>query len=106
MGWLRGIGDCFLISCWPSPAVMRKRPIGFRHTVGVLALLDGVSPAVGRVEQLRREPLRHRLFVPLPRGRDDPADAEGLPSRGTHLDGHLVGRPANAARAYFDRGHD
>src|SRR5512133_2259623 len=102
MGWLRGIGGYVLISSWPSPAIMRKRPIGLGHAVRVLALLDGVSPTVGCIEQLRREPLRHRLFVALARGRDDPADPERLPARRADLDRHLIGRPADAPRAHFD----
>jgi hypothetical protein len=36
---------------------MRERPVGLGHAVRVLALLDGVSPAVGCIEQLGREPL-------------------------------------------------
>src|SRR5919204_3637047 len=106
MGWLRGIGGYVLISCWPSPAIMRKRPVGLGHAVRILALLDGVSPAVGCVEQLGREPLGHRLFVALARSRDDPADAERLPARRANFDRHLVGRPADAARADLDARHD
>ena len=34
---------------------MRERPVGFRHLVGVLALFDGVSPVVRRVERLSAE---------------------------------------------------
>ena len=72
----------------PSPAVVRERAVGFRHPMRVFALLDGVSPVVGGIEQLGREPLRHRLFVALARGRDDPADAERLPA------GRCAPRPA------------
>src|ERR1700750_956113 len=102
MGWLRGIGGYVLISCWPSPAIMRKCPVGLGHAVRILALLDGVSPAVGCVEQLAREPLGHRFFVALARGRDDPADAERLPTRRANLNRHLVGRPADAPGADFN----
>src|SRR5262249_9405431 len=45
-------------------------------------------------------------FIALARGGDDPADAERLPTRGANLDRHLVGRPADAPRADFDRRHD
>src|SRR5262245_18560971 len=93
------------LSCWPSPAVVRKCPIGLGHAVRILALLDGVSPAVGRIEQLRREPLRHRLLVALARGRDDPADTERLPAGGSHLDRHLIGGAADTPRAHLDRRH-
>src|SRR6516165_7543174 len=34
-----------------------------------------------------------------------PADAERLAPRGAHLDRHLVGSAADAARTYLDRGH-
>src|SRR5712671_8145437 len=106
MGWLRGMAAKSLISVRPSPAIMRKRPVGLGHAVRILALLDGVSPAVGRVEQFGREPLGHCLFVALARGRDDPADAERLPTRRANLDRHLVGRAADAPGAYLDRRHD
>src|SRR5713101_9182877 len=96
MGWLRGMAAKSLISVRPSPAIMRKRPVGLGHAVRVLALLDGVSPAVGCIEQLGREPLRHRLFIALASGRDDPADAERLPADRAHLDRHLIGRAADA----------
>src|SRR5690349_9539734 len=105
MGWLRGIGGYVLISCWQSPAIMRKRPVSLGHAVRILALLDGVSPAVRGVEQLGREPLGHGLFVTLARGRDDPADAERLAARRANLDRHLVGRPADAPRAHLDAWH-
>src|SRR5262245_2379690 len=85
---------------------MRKRAVGLGHPMRVLALLDRVTPAVGGVEQLGREPLRHRLFVALARGRDDPPDAERLPARRAHFDRHLIGGAADAPRAYLDRRHD
>src|SRR5450755_1303506 len=84
---------------------MREGPVGFRHLVGVLALLDGVSPVIGCVEQLGREPFGHRLFVAIARGRYDPAYAECLPARRAHFDRHLVGGATDAARAHFDRRH-
>src|ERR1051326_3946993 len=110
MGWLRGIGVCLSFASvryayWLLPAVVREGAVGFRHPVRVLALLDGVPPIVRRVEQLRREPLGHGLFAALARRRDDPGDAERLAPRAAHLDRHLVGGAADAARAYFDRRH-
>src|SRR5713101_10072507 len=101
MGWLRGMAAKSLISVRPSPAIMRKRPVGLGHAVRVLALLDGISPAVGCIEQLGREPLRHRLFIALARGRDDPADAERLTAHGANLDRHLVGGAADAAGTHL-----
>src|SRR5258708_29150197 len=103
VGWLRGMAAKSLISVRPSPAIMRKRPVGLGHAVRVLALLDGISPAVGCIEQLGREPLRHRLFIALARGCDDPADPERLPAGGADLDRHLISRPRDAPRPPFDR---
>src|SRR5712691_13036106 len=85
---------------------MRERAVGLRHAVRVLALLDGVSPVVRRVEQLGREPLRHRLLVAVARGRDQPAYAERLAPRRADLDRHLIGGAADAARTHLDRRHD
>src|SRR5262245_38409245 len=85
---------------------MRERTVGLSHPVRVLALLDRVSPAVGCVEQLAREPLRHRLFVALARGGDDPPNAQRLPARRAHFDRHLIGGAADAPRAHLDRRHD
>src|SRR5260221_8386290 len=101
MGWLRGMAAKSLISVRPSPAIMRKRPVGLGHAVRVLALLDGISPAVGCIEQLGREPLRHRLFIALARGCDDPADPERLPAGGADPYPHPLACPADAAPAHF-----
>src|SRR6516225_4664390 len=98
MGWLRGIEILFLDCRFSSsPSVMRERAVGFCHLVRVLALLYGVSPVIGCIEQLGREPFGHRLFVALARGRNDPADAECLPARGTHFHRNLIGGATDAA---------
>src|SRR5579885_516272 len=104
MGWLRGIRGPWILSP-PSPAVMREGAVGLCHFVRVLALLDGVSPVVGCIKQLCREPLGHRFLIALACRRNDPADAQRLPSRGAHFDWYLVGSAAHAARADLDRGH-
>src|SRR4029077_934395 len=88
-----------------SPAIVREGPVGFRHPVRVLALLHGVPPAIRRVEQLGGEPLGHGLLIAVVRGGDDPADTEGLAPRGAHLDRHLIGGAADAARTHLDRRH-
>src|SRR5450756_1151984 len=62
----------------PLPAIVREGAFGFRHPVHVFTLLNGVPPAIRCVEQLGREPLRHRLFVAIARRRDDPANPERL----------------------------
>src|SRR5258708_29320939 len=87
----------------PSPAIVREGTVGFRHPMHVFTLLDGVPPAIRRVEQLGREPLRHRLLIAFARSRNQPADPKRLPAHGPHFDRHLVGGAADAARTYFDR---
>ena len=57
---------------------MRERAVGFRHPVRVFALLDGVSPIVGCVEQFGREPLGHGLFVAAARERNEKTMTERL----------------------------
>src|SRR6266478_2886063 len=89
----------------PLPAIVREGTVGFRHPMHVFTLLDGVSPAIRCVEQLGREPLRHRLFIALARRHDDPANAECLTAHGAHFDRHLIGGATDAARTYFDRRH-
>ena len=71
----------------------------------VFALLDGVTTVVRGVEQLGREALDHGVLRSLAAtgGLDQPPDGQRLPDRsGAHLDGHLVGRAADAARANLD----
>src|SRR3954471_10882569 len=85
---------------------MREGTVGFRHPVHVFTLLDGVPPVVRRVEQLGREPLRHRLFVAIARRSNDPADAERLTADQADFDRHLVGGATYATRPDFDGRHD
>src|ERR1019366_8587071 len=89
----------------PLPAIVREGTVGFPHPMHVFTLLNGVSPAIRCVEQLGREPLRHRLFIALARRCNQPADPECLPTHGAYLDRHLIGGAADAARTYFDRRH-
>ena len=55
---------------------MRECAVGFRHLVGVFALLHRIAAVVRSVEQLRGETLRHGLFVAVARGVDDPAQTK------------------------------
>src|SRR6202051_5350837 len=105
MGWVRGMGDVPSLSP-ASPAIVRERTIGFRHSMCVLALLDGVPPIIRRIEQLRGEPLGHCFLIAFARRGDDPADAERLAPRGANFDRYLIRGAADAARAHFDRRHD
>src|SRR5271169_7028924 len=79
-----------------SPAIVREGAVGFRHPVHVFTLLDGVPPAVRRVEQLGRQPLRHRLFIALARGCDQPTNSQRLPADRTDFNRHLIGGAADA----------
>src|SRR5690242_16981882 len=85
---------------------MRERTVGFRHTVGVFALLYGIAAVVGCIEQLGGETLDHGLVVAAAGGLDDPADRQSLPALGTDLDRDLVRRTADAAGADLDRRSD
>jgi hypothetical protein len=67
--------------------------------------LASVPPAIRRVEQLGREPLRHRLFVALARCSNDPANAQRLAAHRANFDRHLIGGAADPARADFDGRH-
>src|ERR1700691_4028629 len=79
------------------PAIMREGTVGLGHPVRVFALLDRVPPAIGCIKQLGGEPLGHRLFIALARRRNDPADAECLAPRSSHLNRYLIGRAADPA---------
>src|SRR6202022_2420436 len=103
MACWRGMGVPWSPFVSPLPAIVREGAVGFRHPMHVFTLLDGVSPAIRRVEQLGREPLRHRLFVAFARGRNQPANSERLPAHRADFDRHLIGGAADAARTYFDR---
>ena len=61
---------------------MRERTVGFRHTVGVFALLDGIAAVVRGIEQLSGETLDHGLVIAATSGLDDPADRESLTALG------------------------
>src|SRR5688572_16104360 len=88
------------------PAVMREGLVGLRHPVDVVLLLERAALLVQRVEQLAGELLAHQLLAPVARELHDPADRErtGTPLR--HLDGHLVVRATDPARADFEHRRD
>src|SRR6185437_9894742 len=58
------------------PAIMRERPVGLGHPVGVFLLFDGIALALGGQNELRRQALCHSLFGPSPSERDEPAHGE------------------------------
>src|SRR2546430_1786341 len=85
-----------------SPAVVREGLVGLRHSVEVVLALERAALLVERVEDLAGELLVHVLLAALAREGDDPAHGEraGAPLR--NLDGNLVLRTADAARANLE----
>ena len=76
-----------------------RRPAGLGHAVEVVLALEGAALLLERVEKLAGELRGHPLLPALARERHDPADREGAGTASRHLDGHLVARAADAARA-------
>src|SRR3954468_7565597 len=50
-----------------SPSVVRERAVGVRHLVEVLTALDRRALPVGRVHDLRHQPLAHGVLAALAR---------------------------------------
>src|SRR5438309_11561026 len=74
--------------------------------MGVLALLYRGAAILRGVAQLTRQALFHRVLGTAARRADQPADRQRLAAIGTHLDGNLVSRAADASRADLDGGTD
>src|ERR1700739_2312950 len=83
------------------PPVMRERLVRLRHAMHVFLLLDRSAARVGRVNQLIRELVDHRLARALPRILQQPANRQGLPSERIHFHRNLVVRAAHAPRLHF-----
>src|SRR5208282_6294360 len=49
------------------PAIVRECLVGFRHAVNIFLLLDGPAARIGRIDQLIRELIDHRLARALAR---------------------------------------
>src|SRR5690606_18435476 len=60
------------------------------------------AAVLGSIRELAREALLHRVLAARAGGGDDPAERQCLAAVGAHLDGHLVGGAADAARADLD----
>src|SRR5689334_3661660 len=86
------------------PPIVREGPIGLGHAVGVFLLLDRVPFALAGQDQLGRQPLRHGLFGPGPRERDEPAHGQGRAAVWPHLNRHLQRGTAHPAALYLERG--
>ena len=88
------------------PAVVGEGLVGLGHLVHVLAALRRRADAVGGVEDLVGEPVRHRLLAPRLGVAGEPADRERRRAARAHVDGDLVGRAAHAARPHLELGAD
>src|SRR5262245_2878181 len=82
--------------CVDSPAVVRERLVRLGHPMGVLALLDRGTLALGCVHQLVGKLLRHRLARTRAGRADQPAHRQRDPTLAPDLDRDLVGRAADA----------
>src|SRR5690242_8095250 len=74
------------------PAVVGEGLVGLRHAVDVVLALERVALLLLGVEELVREPLRHRLLAALAREAHEPTDGERTGAAGRDLDRDLVGR--------------
>src|SRR5215216_4906359 len=83
---------------------MRKRLVRVRHAVRVFFLLHRIAAVVGRVENLGRQTIRHRLFTATAGVGDDPANCQGTAPFLVYFNRHLISRTADASRLHLDRG--
>src|SRR5205823_14145629 len=81
---------------------MRKCLVRFSHAVHFFALLHRAATPFGRFEELRGEPLTHRLLPALARRFAQPAHRERHAPYRTDLDRHLKVRTADAAALDLD----
>src|SRR5882724_1410620 len=80
---------------------MRKRAVCLRHFVCVFAFLDRTPLAAGGVFDFLRQRVRHSHSLTIVRVLDDPAGREGDLTRSRHFHGHLISRPTDTTRFYF-----
>src|SRR4051794_12472160 len=78
------------------PAVVGEGLVGLRHAEDVVLALVRAALLGLRVEQFVGEPLGHRLLAAVARELDQPPHREGAGPALRDLDGHLVGRAADA----------
>jgi hypothetical protein len=81
-----------------------ERAVRLGHLVSVLATLHSGTQAVRSIENLIRETVGHRVLATSLRVAGQPAERERVRAVRLHLDGHLVGAAADAARADLERG--
>src|SRR5690606_3591885 len=85
-----------------SPAVVSVGTVRLRHPLDVLLLLDGAATAGRGVDELARDALDGRPLRTGVTGGHEPPQGQRLRAARQHLDGHLVGGPADAAAAHLD----
>src|SRR5467141_5101079 len=85
------------------PAIMRECLVRFRHAVHVFFLLHRPAARIGRIDQLIRELVHHRLARALPRILQQPANRQRLPAERIHFHRNLVVRAAHAPRLHFQQ---
>src|SRR5664279_2771548 len=83
------------------PAVVSKGLVGLSHAVHVFFLLDGSSPAIGRVEQLIRQLVDHALLATAAAVGQDPADGQRSTAVGIDLNRDLIVGAAHATGLHF-----
>src|SRR5882762_1111604 len=71
------------------PAIMRECLVRFRHAVHVFLLLHRPAARIGRINQLIRELVHHRLARALPRILQQPANRQRLPAERLHFQQRL-----------------
>src|SRR3954447_20509482 len=81
------------------PAIVSEGLVGLRHAEDVVLPLVRAALLLLGVEQLVREPLRHRALAAAAGEAHEPAHGERAGTALRDLDGHLVGRAADAAGA-------
>src|SRR6476659_3163677 len=95
-----------LIVSSTSPPVVREGLVRLRHPVHVVLALERPALLVDRVDELAGELRLHPLLAALARVRDEVADRERAAAPRRHLDGNLVVRAADTARADLEHRGD
>src|SRR5579872_5580831 len=111
--WAVMVAPCFVSSCCVVmnpprrlPPIVRERLVRFGHLVRILAPLHRGAGVVAGVKNLRGQLVAHRPPRPLSGVLHEPADSEGHPAFGPHLDRHLIGCAADPARLDLEHRHD
>src|SRR5690606_17374354 len=73
------------------PPVVSERPVGLRHPVCIILLLDRVALVPARRDQLIGQPIGHRLVTTLTRVADQPLHRQRRAPLRPNLDRNLVG---------------